>query len=127
MHTEDAVACACTHPMTPASSSGVIVIIEDPFIRRFVRTVLGRSGHRVMESEAKDALQLAAEGPGSVKLLITNKPGIFERLQPSVPILYLSTFPDWELAARFSNLRVLQKPFHANELLDAVGEVTTAS
>ena len=113
--------------MPTLSRTGVIVIVEDPFIRRFVRSVLGRSGHEVMESDAQDALKLAAEGPGSVKLLITNMPGIFERLQPPVPILYLATFPDWDLAARFSKLRVLQKPFHAHELLEAVGQVTELS
>ena len=110
--------------MSPRSSSGVIVIVEDPFIRRFVRSVLGRSGHHVMESDALDAYKLAAEGPGSVKLLITNKPDVFEHLEPTVPILYLAASPDWELASRFSNLRVLQKPFHAHELLEAVGAVT---
>jgi CheY-like chemotaxis protein len=113
--------------MPPLSSTGVIVIVEDPFIRRFVRSVLGRSGHEVMESDAHDALKLAAEGPGSVKLLITNKPDVFERLEHPVPILYLATFPDWDLAARFSKLRVLRKPFHAHELLEAVGEVAGLS
>ena len=28
--------------MSSPSSTGVIVIVEDPFIRRFVRSVLGR-------------------------------------------------------------------------------------
>jgi DNA-binding response OmpR family regulator len=102
------------------------VIVEDPFIRRFVRTILGRSGHDVMESDEKDALKLAAEGRGSVKLLITNKPGVFERLDRTVPILYLAATPDWDLASRFTNLRVLQKPFHAHELLEAVAAATEA-
>jgi DNA-binding response OmpR family regulator len=113
--------------MSPRSSSGVIVIVEDPFIRRFVRSVLGRSGHEVMETDAHDAYKLAAEGPGSVKLLITNKPDVFEHLEPMIPILYLAASPDWELAGRFRNLRVLQKPFHAHELLDAVGAATGPS
>lgn len=78
-----------------------------------------------MESDAQDAFKLAAEGPHSVKLLITNKPDAFEDLEHSVPILYLAASPDWELASRFSNLRVLQKPFHAHELLEAVGAATT--
>jgi DNA-binding response OmpR family regulator len=110
--------------MSPRLSSGVIVIVEDPFIQRFVRSVLGRSGHAVMETDAVDAYKMAAEGPGSIKLLITNKPDVFEHLEPVVPILYLAASPDWELASRFRNLRVLQKPFHAHELLEAVGAVT---
>jgi CheY-like chemotaxis protein len=110
--------------MSAPSTSGVIVIVEDPFIRRFVRSVLARLGHSVMESDEQDALKLAAEGPGSVKLLITNKPHVFERLDPTLPILYLAATPDWDLASRFTNLRVLRKPFHAHELLEAVVAVT---
>jgi DNA-binding response OmpR family regulator len=115
--------------MSPRSSSdtGVIVIVEDPFIGRFIRSILGRSGHNVMESDALDAYKLAAEGPDNVKLLITNKPDVFENLEHTVPILYLAASPDWELASRFSNLRVLQKPFHARDLLEAVGAVTGSS
>jgi DNA-binding response OmpR family regulator len=113
--------------MSPRSSSGVIVIVEDPFIQRFVRSILGRLGHEVMETDARDAYKLAAEVPGSVKLLITNKPDAFEHLEHGVPILYLAASPDWELASRFRNLRVLQKPFHAHELLEAVGAVTEPS
>lgn len=110
--------------MSSPSTTGVIVIVEDPFIRRFVRSVLGRLGHTVMESDEKDALKLAAEEPDVVKLLITNRPDVFERLDRTFPILYLAGTPDWDLVSRFSNLRVLQKPFHAHELLEAVGEVT---
>ena len=113
--------------MSAPSTPGVIVIVEDPFIRRFVRNVLGRLGYAVIESDEKDALQLASESPGGVKLLITNRPDVFECLDRAVPILYLSATPDWELAARFSNLRVLQKPFHPHELLEAVGRVTGQS
>jgi hypothetical protein len=113
--------------MSPYPSPGVIVIVEDPFIRRFVRSVLGRSGHDIVETDEQDAYRLAAQGPGSVKLLITNKPDIFERLEHAVPILYLAAFPDWDLASRFSNLRVLPKPFHAHELLEAVSAVTDPS
>ena len=105
----------------------MIVIVEDPFIRRFVRSVLGKIGHTVMESDEQDALRLAAEGTASVKLLITNKPDIFACVDRAVPILYLSATPDWDLVSRFTNIRVLQKPFHAHELLAAVGAVTACS
>lgn len=110
--------------MSPPATSGAIVIVEDPFIRRMVRSVLRRSGYRVMELGEKDALKLAAEGRGSVKLVITNQPHLFEGLDSAIPILYLATLPDWDLASRLTNLRVLRKPFHAHELLEAVGAAT---
>jgi DNA-binding response OmpR family regulator len=110
--------------MAPRTSIGVIVIVEDPFIRRLVRSVLGRSGHDIVESDAQEAFRLAARRPGFVKLFITNKPAVFEHLDDTVPILYLSASPDWDLASRFKNLRVLQKPFHARELMEAVTAVT---
>lgn len=110
--------------MAPRTNTGVIVIVEDPFIRRLVRSVLGRSGHDVIESDAQEAYRLAAREPGFVKLFITNKPDVFEHLEQTVPILYLATSPDWDLASRFKKLRVLQKPFHARDLLEAVTAVT---
>jgi hypothetical protein len=110
--------------MAPRTRTGAIVIVEDPFIRRLVRSVLGRSGLEIIESDAQEAYKLAARAPGFVKLFITNKPDVFEHLEDAVPILYLAASPDWDMASRFKKLRVLQKPFHARELLEAVTEVT---
>jgi len=110
--------------MAPRTAPSVIVIVEDPFIRRFVRTVLGHSGEDVQEKNAEDAFKLAEEGQGKVKLLITNTPEAFKTFNESVPILYLAAMPDMKLASRFRNIRVLQKPFSSQELLTAVNEVT---
>jgi DNA-binding response OmpR family regulator len=112
--------------MAPRTRTGVIVIVEDPFIRRLVRSVLGHSGLEVIESDAQEAYTLAAREPGFVKLFITNKPDVFRQLEDTVPILYLAASPDWDLASRFKKLRVLQKPFHARDLLEAVTAVTNS-
>jgi DNA-binding response OmpR family regulator len=122
--TKGVLAATCVQIMAPRTRTGAIVIVEDPFIRRLVRSVLGRSGLEIIESDAQEAYKLAARAPGFVKLFITNKPDVFEHLEDAVPILYLAASPDWDMASRFKKLRVLQKPFHARELLEAVTEVT---
>ena len=44
-----------------------------------------------------------------------------------LPLLYLSAAPDREVASRFPNLLVLQKPFRTADLLSAVNELTSTS
>jgi DNA-binding response OmpR family regulator len=110
--------------MAPRTSPGVILIVEDPSIRRLVKNVLRRGGYKAIECDVEQALRSLAGGEASVMLLITNRPEAFAYLDGSVPLLYLASAPDWELAARTRGMRVLQKPFHTKELLDAVGEIT---
>ena len=48
--------------MAPRPQSGVIVVVEEPSIRRLVKNVLGREGHEVIESDASQALRLVETG-----------------------------------------------------------------
>lgn len=120
-------ASACLLCMAPSPQSGLILIVEEPSIRRLVKNVLQRKGHAVLEADARRALRLVEGHETVVKLLITNLPHAFAELEGTVPILYLATSPDWDLAARTRRLRVLQKPFRTQELLEAVGEITERS
>ncbi len=110
--------------MASCTQTGVIVIVEDPSIRRLVKSVLGRDGHQVVECGAEQAMRYVAGGEPAVKLLITNRPQEFSELDADVPILYLTSTPDWDVARRARQVRVLQKPFHAKDLLEAVGDLT---
>jgi hypothetical protein len=119
-----AVQCrANTLFMAPALQPGVIVIVEDPSISRLVKNVLRREGRQVVVTDAQQALTLMEQGDSQVKLLITNRPHAFTGLDGFVPVLYLTSAPDWDLAARTRGLRVLQKPFHTKDLVEAVGEI----
>jgi DNA-binding response OmpR family regulator len=109
--------------MAPTQQSGVIVIVEDPSISRLVKNVLRREGREVVVTGAEHALSLMEQCDSRVKLLITNRPQEFARLDGFVPVLYLASTPDWELAARTRGLRVLQKPFQTKDLVEAVGEI----
>jgi DNA-binding response OmpR family regulator len=109
--------------MVPTSQSGVIVIVEDPSISRLVKSVLRREGREVLVADAQQAQTLMEQGDSRVKLLITNRPHAFAGLDGFIPVLYLTSAPDWELAARTRGLRVLQKPFQTKDLVEAVGEI----
>jgi hypothetical protein len=59
-----------------------------------------------------------------VDLIITNSPKDFLRFADCVPLLYIAAAPDAELASRFLWCRVLQKPFHPDQLVAAVRDLT---
>ena len=113
--------------MAPIPHTGVILIVEEPSISRLVKNVLRREGREVLVADPEQALALMAQSDSRVKLLRTNRPHAFEQMDGFVPVLYLASAPDWDLAARTRGLRVLQKPFHARELVEAVGEIIPRS
>ena len=125
-HTEDEAARAQTS-MAPSPQAGMIVIVEDPSIRRLLKNVLERVGHCVMESDTRRVIRLVKSREAAVKLLITNLPEAFSEIEGAVPILYLASSPDWELVRRSRGVRVLQKPFHTKELLEAVDAIADGS
>jgi len=103
--------------------SGLVVIVEDSFIRAFMRTVLTRAGHRAAEVDPRDVANLISSGQ-HVKALITNTPAAFRSVAASIPLVYTTSCPDPEATDGFEHCRVLQKPFHAGQLLDALEEVS---
>ena len=106
--------------MMPCPDRGAILVVEDPVIRRFVKTALGPGGHRVIESDVPQALSLLRAGGPHVYLLITNTPGLFAEFASELRVLYLAASPDWDVASQFRDLRVLTKPFGVAELRRAV-------
>jgi CheY-like chemotaxis protein len=107
----------------PCPDQGAILVVEDPVIRRFVKTALGPGGRRVIESDVPHALRLLRAGSSHVYLLITNTPAVFAEFASDLRVLYLAASPDWDVAAQFRDLRVLTKPFGVAELRKAVEEL----
>ena len=97
-----------------------ILIVEAPIVQKFLRTVLEREGYESVEAGPQAALELIKLSRPPVGLLITNSPGIFLPFAEQVPLIYIAACPDLDLAARFRTCRVLQKPFHPGEFLQAV-------
>ena len=113
--------------MDTLNNEPVVVVCENPLIQDYLHFVLRRSGRRVILSSARHAIEIVLSGTQKVELLITNSPADFLSVAGDLPFLYLSAAPDREVAARFPNLMVLQKPFRTADLLSAVTELTSSS
>ena len=105
---------------------GYIVVIEDPFIRKLLRAILTRRGYRIVDSTPHQITSLLKDDDNRVELVITNTPGELLEFAPELPLIYLSAAPDPDLAAQFRRCRALHKPFQAQQLLNAVEELTAA-
>lgn len=88
-----------------------------------MRTVLTRAGHRTAEVDVREGMNLLSSGE-HIKALITNTPAAFRSIAASIPLVYTTSCPDPEATQGFQHCRVLQKPFHAGQLLDALKEVS---
>jgi hypothetical protein len=110
--------------ISPASRQNVIALVEDPFIRKYLRDILLRHGYAVSESQANRVIQELQSENSRIDLVITNSPADFLAFANWLPILYLAAAPDLELASRFLVCRVLQKPFRSEALMEAVRDLT---
>jgi hypothetical protein len=109
--------------MSSQPDSDVIVIVEDPWIRKFLSKALDRAGYRAVELAASDAAERLRSGELHVKALITNTPSAFRPVAGQFPLIYTTSCPDPKETEGFRQCCVLQKPFHAGQLMDALHEV----
>jgi hypothetical protein len=110
--------------MVTREKGGFVMVVEDPFIRNYVRTVLARSGYTIVEAEPHRALDLLQSEGSKVQVVVTNKPSPFVPFRTELAMVYIASVPDPEIAAQFPSCRILQKPFQAQELANAVNELT---
>jgi CheY-like chemotaxis protein len=116
-------------------SAGTILLVEDEeMVRCLIREVLSEHGYSVLEaSGAEEALDRLAEHQDPIELLVTDviRPGmagntLARRLaseRPDLRVLYISGYTESHLTQRGvlpPGERLLQKPFTADELLQAV-------
>jgi DNA-binding response OmpR family regulator len=124
---------AARHPR----AATVLLVEDDPTLRKLVAGLLRRDGHDVLSAaNGADALRLAQTHGGDIDLLITDvvMPGMSGRevveslrtSRPDMAVLYMSGYTDDAVIVRgVSDLRntLLQKPFTAAELARKVTEV----
>lgn len=103
---------------------GPIILVEDPFIRNYVRFLLVRHGYSVLDTDVSRACELLHADGGSV--VVTNEPEPFVNFAAKIAIIYLSTSPDLDLASRFPSCRVVRKPFRPEDLLTAIRQLGPA-
>ncbi len=115
----------------------VLVIEDEPAVRRIVERVLGARGYRiVVAANAEEALRIAQPASARFDLVVSDVvmpgiggPALVERLRerhPGVRVLFMSGYTDFEDAPtvpELSEVAFLQKPFTAQMLAHAVRSV----
>ena len=97
-----------------------LLVVEDPLISKFIQKVLQRKGHTVILTGAREAAKMLRSPEADIGILLTNEPARFLEFAGQVPLLYLSSAPDSSIASTFRSCRMLRKPFHPKELMEAV-------
>jgi two-component system, cell cycle sensor histidine kinase and response regulator CckA len=125
-------------PDTDAGRPATVLLVEDePAVRRLAQRVLERAGHLVLQAgDGYDALGVAESFAGSIDLLVTDVvlPGLsgpdlaarLLRQRPGMRVLLITGHTEDEILRRGlldPAATVLEKPFTAAELVDALGSV----
>jgi len=92
-------------------------VVDDPFVRAFIRTLLERNGYRVVEGDLDCGLMLVRSQQTVIDILITNNPAPFAGSSSDLTVLYVASCPDESLVRPFRRWRTLRKPFRPQQLL----------
>ena len=137
--TDESVTVAVAHvPPAAARGAETILVVEDqPDVRRLICRVLDRGGYQVLSAEdGAGALQLSEHWDGRIDLVVTDVvmpnmrgPEVVEHLlkaRPSMAVLYVSGDTDGTTVADRSIAQaagLLAKPFKPSELSTRVRDV----
>jgi PAS domain S-box-containing protein len=122
---------------TSAGVETVLVVEDEPVIRRLVASILERTGYTVLEAgDGVEALQVASGHAGPIDLLLTDvvmpRMGgkeLADRLaaqRPRMKVLFMSGYPDDALGADGvlpEHVSFLAKPFMPNAVAHKVREL----
>jgi CheY-like chemotaxis protein len=110
----------------------ILVVDDEPGVRRMVRMILERAGYRVLEAaDAAAAWRIVEEQPSPALLLtdivMPGENGLWlaaraHQVRPGLPVLFMSGYAqDYE--AELSGSVCIRKPFTPSQLLEAVIDV----
>ena len=114
-------------PSRPRALGGIVLVVEDePGLRRLVGATLEARGYRVLEAaNGSDALEIAAREPG-IDLLLTDvimaRPRGTEiaerlcRLSPRLKVIFMSGYPHDGKDDTPEHAAFMRKPFRLSEL-----------
>jgi two-component system cell cycle sensor histidine kinase/response regulator CckA len=127
----------CLLPTRDAGTETLLLVEDEPYVRKIVCRALERSGHRVLlASSGEEALEVFAHFDGVVDLLVTDvvMPGMsgadlarqIRARQQGVRVLFMSGYTD-EVISRHGvldpGIDFIQKPFSPATLVTRVREV----
>ncbi len=120
----------------PQGSGEVVLVVEDePDVRRMAERILTQSGYSVIGSDrGEEALEICRGGEQTIDLLLTDviMPGMvgtdlveeLRRLRPEIPVLFMSGYSHEVLAhealTQETDSAFIEKPFNAGELLSTI-------
>jgi two-component system cell cycle sensor histidine kinase/response regulator CckA len=126
-------------PTLPRQASVVLVVDDEPAVRRIIQRLLERAGYTVLlAGDGEAALELVERHPEPLNLLISDivlpglpGPEVAERVRHrhrDVKVLYSSGYPGDELTRRGlgADAAFLSKPFTPDELVSAVADLLAA-
>ena len=129
-----------SHSSGEHRGSGTVLLVEDEdVVRSFTKTLLKKRGYYVLEaSEPDEAIQLSEDSKTGIDLLITDvimpkmngqKLAVhLRKAQPDLKVVFMSGYTDDSVDTDFFNDGLacfLQKPFKAEELIDAIAEISS--
>ena len=126
--------------LSPGSET-ILLVEDDPLVRRIAKVLLQRGGYDVIEAaDEADAVRICQEHTGSIHLLLTDicMPScsgweLADHLaanRPGMKTLYMSGYTDDSVVRHRvtdTGAPFLQKPFTAEDLLDKVKEALECS
>lgn len=128
---EDTGALSNTAHRLPKEPPTILIVDDEPGIRRFVRLLLTRNGYGVVEaSSTAEALSLCEQPLGTIHLLLTDfrMPGLngaelVTRViarHPHIKVLLMTGFAADLVSETGFGVAFLAKPFTERELLDTI-------
>ncbi len=138
-HTTAPLAKAPTMAPPLDAAATILVVDDEPVVRRVAQRVLERAGYRVLLAEnGREALRLVGDGNGEVKLVLLDltMPELsgeetFELLRartPQLPVIMTSGYSE-ETSTHLTDRGLagfLEKPYAADELITAIRRVLAA-
>jgi len=122
--------------MSVKQTQTILVVDDEPEIRKLVTAMLARNGYRVLTADSgENAVRLFRNNPG-IDLLLTDvvAPGMsgpmiadqIAQIRPDVKVVFMSGYEGTQVVQRYvveKGYSLLSKPFTMDQLANMVGEV----
>jgi len=116
--------------MSTMSSPCILIVDDEPMIRRFIRLLLEQNGFAVLDAgDGNEALSVFQAHRNEISLVLTdvlmpdmNGPTLVDhirRIDPGMPALFISAYCE-TLRGDMGNIECLPKPFLPDELVQKV-------